>query len=157
MKNFNRVFVGLLLAFGLMAVVSMSHAAGIAISPKQTFELSYTTTVSTVTPVPSSTSAAAYSPGAVYEVIQSTGASGEYFEMYDSSVTTSINCGQITSQLPAGQTMLSARLIFSSTTANTITRFDPPLAFMNGLVVCDSAVTGQTSVTYELGRGLSGQ
>lgn len=158
MKNFNRLFVGLLLAFGLMGIVSLSQGA-VPRSPKEVYVLSYTTTISTVTPAISTfgVTTAAFQPGAVYQVTLSTqGANtlvvgSDFFQMYDStgSVTT---CGA----LPTGSTYLGSRVIFASATVTNVV-FDPPLLFHNGLVVCNSSVQDQASITYELGRGLSGQ
>lgn len=151
MKNLNKVIVGLFLGIvGIMGVAA--HASNVAMAPADAYMLSYTTTVSTVTPNVSTSAVAnaAYMPGAVYEVFQSTGASGEYVALYDTNTVSGITCGNLASAL-------TARIIFSSTTANTITRFDPPLLFANGLVACDSAVTGQSAITYRLGRGLAGE
>lgn len=160
MKNFDKLFSGLLLAFGLMCLASRLQATSAVVSPKNTFELSYTTTVSTVTPVIStfttaSNPNAAFQPGAVFEIFQSSGASGDYFQMFDSSSTVGITCGQFAS-FPGSAGMLGPRFLFGSTSAETVTKLDPPLEFFNGLVVCVSSTADQASVSYELGRGLSG-
>lgn len=160
MKTFNRLFGSILLAFGLVAMGSLAtRASVVARSPKEVYVLSYTTTVSTVTPAISSNAAtnAAFQPGAVYQLLFSTGAAGEYFEMYDSTGTVGISCGAPangSAQLLLGPRFMLPQLITSTTTSGVV--FDPPLVFHNGLVACDSAVTGQTSISYELGRGLSG-
>lgn len=155
MKNFNKLFGGLFLAVGLLAIGKPSMAAGYAVAPKETFVNVFSTTISTVTPAISSNAVAtaAFQPGAVYEVIQSSGAASQYFQMYDSTSTIGLTCGQTTNLVGS---LLGPRFIYGSTTANTVTRLDPPLVFHNGLIVCDSAATGITSITYELGRGLSG-
>lgn len=145
-----------LMALGVLCLTRQAEASVVARMPKEVFVSTYTTGLVQVTPSVSSlaVTAAQYQPGAVYQVIQASGAASEYFAMYDSSSTASIVCGQAP---PSPLQQLGPRLLFGSTTAETITTFDPPLIFHNGLVVCDSAVTGSASVTYELGRGLSGQ
>lgn len=157
MKNFNKLF---LLAFGLMVMVSVkSEASVVARMPKEVFVSTYTTGIVQITPAISTNAAstAAYMPGAVYQVILSSGASAEYYQLYDSTTSINIVCGQIPAVTAGIITYLGPRLLFGSTTANSVTTFDPPLVFHSGLQACDSAVTGQASVTYELGRGLSGQ
>lgn len=155
MKNYKAVFASLLLMASLIALVDHIQAASVAVAPKPSFLLSYTTTVSTVTPVISTNaSASPYAPGAVYQVILGTGAQVEFFEMYDATGTAGQTCG---GNLVNGVTALGPRIFFGTSTANGgMFRFDPPLEFQKGLIACDSAATGQTSITYELGRGLSG-
>lgn len=156
MKNFNKLFGGILLAFGLMMIASVnSKASVVARMPKEVFVSSYTTGLVQITPAVSTPIANnAFQPGAVYQVVLSSGANGEYFQMYDSTGSVGITCA---SGGGPAQTALTTHLFFSSTSANTNFVFDPPLMFHNGLTVCDSAATGQAAVTYELGRGLSGQ
>lgn len=159
MKNFNKLFGGILLAFGLMGLVSVSQATSSVVSPKTSFELSYTTTITTVTAIASTNAAtnAAFNPGAVYQVILATGTSGDYFQMYDSTAATNVTtCGQVTA-LTGTATLLGPRFYFGSTSQNSSTKIDPPIVFLNGLVVCVSSTADQASVTYELGRGISGQ
>lgn len=155
MKNLNKLVVGLFLGLGLMSLAKPSYA-NYAIAPKEVFTTKYSTTITTFTAVASTNTVAAnqYAPGAVYEVTLASGAASEYFQMYDSTGTFSIStCGVS----PDGTApFLGPRLLFGSTTAITQIKFDPPLVFHNGLVYCDSAATGQAAVTYELGRGLSG-
>jgi len=158
MKNFNRLFGGLILAFGLVAVVSLAQpvqASIVARSPKEVFLSSYTTGVVLVSPAISTNAVAnaAFMPGAVYQLILSSGAAGEYFQLYDSTSTAGITCGALSN---GAQQLNIGRFLFSSTTANVNFTFDPPIVFHNGLAVCDSAATGQAILTYELGRGLSG-
>jgi hypothetical protein len=148
----NRLIFGLLLGFGVVGLLNRTvYAVNPVVAPKDAYVLSYTTTVSTVTPNVSTNSVAnaAYMPGVVYQVFMSSGATSEYVMLYDTNTTSGITCGATTNAL-------TARIFFSSTSANTITRFDPPLHFFNGLVACDSAATGQSGITYEFGRGLSG-
>jgi hypothetical protein len=154
-KNLNKLIVGLFFGVGVLVMAKLSTAASVAIAPKENYVLSQTTAVTLVTPAVSTNAVtnASYMPGAVYEVDLASGAASEFIVMYDSANTTGITCGaggNVSSQI-------GARLFYGSTTANTLTRLDPPLVFHNGLVVCDSAVTGQAAITYELGRGLSGQ
>jgi len=155
MKNFNRLFSGLLLAFGLMTCLSLnSKASVVARMPKEVFVSTYTTGLVQITPAVSTPIANnAFQPGAVYQVVLSSGASGEYYQLYDSTGSVGITCA---SGGGPNQLFLGTHLFFSSTSANTVFTFDPPIIFHNGLTGCDSASTGQAAITYELGRGLSG-
>lgn len=165
-KSFNKLFFVLAAAFTCMAIRSVYGASGV-IGPKKVYTLAYTTTVTTITPTISSfgvVAAAQYAPGAVYQIIQGTTNAGglgvEYFMLYDSSFTqnvagNTITCGAYTG-LPTGVTALTPRMVYT-TSFTVVTRFDPPLLFTNGLVGCNSAVADAVSISYELGRGLSGQ
>lgn len=149
--------IGLLFGLFLGVVLARSsHAAAYAVSPKDTFVTPYSTTISTWIA----------GPGAVYEVTLATGASGEYIVLYDTSSTSGITIGTasgggstnvvgLAGFIPPGPA-LSGRIYFSSTTQNTQIKYDPPLQFFNGLAVGDSANTGSATITYEVGRGLSG-
>jgi len=147
-----------LMAFGLLIMTShRAEAASGVRAPKEVFVSSYTTGAILVTPAISTNAvaAAAYMPGAVYQVILSSGAASEYEVLFDSG-----NCAGITATWAVGgptATLLAPRLLYGSTTANTVITFDPPIRFDNGLCVIDSAATGSAAITYELGRGLSGQ
>lgn len=159
MKNMNKLFVGLLLVFGLMALASYnSNAVTVARSPKHSYLYSYSVAITSVTPftVLQATSTLQAQPGAVYELNLSTGTAGDYIILFDSipySAASLANNG--TANNNAYQ--LGPRFYFGSTTANTKITFDPPLEFYNGLMVIGSSNTEQASVTYEVGRGLSGQ
>jgi hypothetical protein len=160
MKNLMTKFGGLFLVLGCLMVSSNAHAVWYRGAPKEVFVSSYTTGAVQVTPsVSSSTALAAqYMPGAIYQVILSTGASSEYVVIYDTT-----NCIGLTATSPTGNTPaqtyqnLGPRFVYGSTSADTVLTFDPPLRFDMGLCVLDSATTGQYSITYELGRGISGQ
>lgn len=147
-----------LLALVCFLVSSQAHAGALPRSPKEVFVSSYTTGAVQVTPIISSNAAtsAAFMPGAVYQVLLGTGAASEFVVLVDTincfGITATMNSSGLT--LPAN--FLGPKLIFSSTTAATDYKFDPPLVFENGLCVVDSAVTGQYGITYELGRGLQG-
>lgn len=160
MKTFNKVFGGLILGFGVMATISLFSpvsASVVARAPKAVFVSSYTTGLVQIT-ANSSTSISGildYLPGAVYQVILGSGAPNEYFMLYDSTGTVGITCGNTTNG--ANQLQLGPKWVYSSTiTVTTPFVLDPPFVFHNGLVACDSASTGQAAVTYETGRGLSG-
>ena len=148
-----------LMVFGLLVMTHRAEAGVAARGPKEVFVSSYTTGAILVTPAISTnaTSAAAYMPGAVYQVVLSSGAASEFVVLVDSGNCTGITAPMLSSSLSTGSRFLSARLLFGSTTANTVTTFDPPVVFQNGLCMIDSAATGQAAITYELGRGLNGQ
>lgn len=155
MKNLKKLFSGILLVMGFSMV---AHAGSLPRSPKEVFVSSYTTGAIPVTPAISTNAVAgaAFMPGAVYEVVLSSGASGEYELLIDTANCIGVTAVMNASSLTAPANFLAARLLYGSTTANTDIKFDPPLIFENGLCVIDSAVTGQAQITYELGRGLSG-
>jgi len=150
-----------LMAFGLLLMAShRAEAVWYRGAPKEVFVSSYTTGGILVTPVMSTNAVAtaAFNPGAIYQVVLSTGASGEYELLVDTNTCSGITAILAVGNLPA-QTygMLGPRLFYSSTTAGTTYTFDPPIRFDQGLCIIDSAATGQASITYELGRGVSGQ
>lgn len=148
-----------LMAFVFLMMSNQAHAAWYKGTPKEVFVSSYTTGAIQVNPSISTNTAATaqYAPGAIYQVILSSGASSEFELLVDSANCTGITAGMLTSSLTAPATFLGPRLLYGSTTANTTVTFDPPLRFDTGLCIIDSAVTGQASITYELGRGISGQ
>lgn len=122
-----------------LGMAGRSEAAGATRGAKAVATLTYTTTVSTVS----------LGASVLYAVTLSTGASGEYVAFFDTSTATGI-----TSTLSTAP--LKTRVFFGSTTANTVVNFDPPLQFNNGIVAVDSAITGQSAITYERGRVVSG-
>lgn len=132
--------------FGLFLVsclVRPSHAA-VVVAPKPSISITYSTTVSTITA----------GPGAVYEITMSTGAAGEFVALFDTATASGGSPVAVTSQTTSN---LKVRLLFGSTTTSTQWRFDPPLIFYYGIQAVDSAASGQSEITYEEGRGLSGQ
>ena len=149
-----------LMAVGLLMMPHQAHAVWYRGAPKEVFVSSPTTGGIQLTPNISTnaTSNAAYNPGAIYQVILSSGAASEYIVMYDSTNCTGLATTTAIGNLPA-QTYgnLGPHLIYSSTTANTVVTFDPPIRFDQGLCFFDSATSGSASITYELGRGVSGQ
>lgn len=154
MKNFNKLFGSLFLAFGVMGMASLcSASSGGVRSPKQMFEQQYTIAISSVTPftVLESTSGIA-KPGAVYQLILSTGTAGDYVVLFDTSTATTLSIVGATPSVA----QMGPRYFYGSTSANTVITFDPPLIFFNGLMVGSSSSTDSFGVTYELGRGLSG-
>jgi hypothetical protein len=150
MKNFTKLFGGILLAF---VMASVSQAASLPRTPKETFVTPFSVAGSSVSASTWTAVDSRQFPGAVYQVVLSTGASGEYIVMFDSNVCTGLGPTTVPTA-PAQQ--VGPRLLFGSTSANSSTPFDPPLMFHNGLCVFDSAATGQASITWEPGRGLSG-
>jgi hypothetical protein len=152
-----------LLSFTLLAcgLLLMSHKAeaGIARSPKEVWVSSYTTGPMLVTPIVSTNAASAsqYSPGAIYQLTLSSGAASEYVVLFDSTSCTNLTATTAQGNLPTTNYQYIGRFLFGSTTANTVITLDPPIRFDQGLCVIDSAVTGSVMITYELGRGLSGQ
>jgi hypothetical protein len=151
MKNFNRLFVGLILAFGTVAVVQAT--VGVR-APKSSFTTPFSLSPSSVTTftVLESTPAVIKKPGAVYQVIMGTGASQEFLVMFDSNSALGITSTLTT----PNATQVGPRLFYNAISSNTVITFDPPLIFYNGLMVIDSAITGQATIVYEMGRDLSG-
>lgn len=128
------VIAGLLLGMTVMA------SAGGLTKPRKSALVNYTTTATLVH----------RGGGALYQVVLSTGASLEYMVAIDtvgasgwSATTTNL--------------LITPRLFYSSTSANSVYTFDPPLIYTNGLVIAGSAGTGQAMVTYESGRSIGGQ
>ena len=158
MKTLNKVVGGLLLAFGLTAVVCVnSRASVVARAPKHVYTLNYTTVISSVTPftVAQATTTLQPQPGAIYQLNLSTGASGDYLIFFD---TIPFSAGALTATGTANNVyQLGPRFYYGSTTANTQITFDPPLEFYNGLMVINSSTAEQAGISYEVGRGLSGQ
>ena len=155
MRTFNRWFMGSICVVVLMAMGSLSQAGSLPRAPKQTFETPFTSVQgSTVTGTTSTNSVTTTFPGAVYEVTLSSGASSEFIVMFDSNACQGLTPSSTGLTAPAKQ--LGARIFFSSTSANTQVAFDPPLLFTQGLCVYDSATTGHAAITFEEGRGLSG-
>lgn len=160
MKNMNKLFGGLLLAFGLgMFGVKVEASVGERM-PEPSSVIGFSTVISSITPftVVESTTVSPFQirkPGAVYQVNLSSGAAGDYCILYDTTTATGLLPPPTTGT--ANYTaQFGPRLMFGSTTANTTFTFDPPLLFLNGLMVgCSSASSGG-SVTYGVGRGISG-
>jgi hypothetical protein len=161
MNNVTKWFGGFFLALGLLALSSPAQAVWYKGTPKDVFVSSYTTGPLQITPAVSTAALAnnpnaAYMPGALYQVTLSSGAASEFIELFDSTFTIT-NCALAAGTQIANQNLVTPRLLYGSTTANTVFTFDPPIRFDWGLWMCDSAQTGQAGITYELGRGISGQ
>ena len=149
-----------LMAIGLMMVSPQVHAGWYKGSPKEVFISSYTTGSILVTPAVSTNAAsgAGYQPGAVYQVNLSSGAASEFELLIDTTNCTGVTAAMVTGNLPASAyQQIGPRFLYGSTTAGTVYTLDPPIRFDQGLCIIDSAVTGSAAITYELGRGLSGQ
>lgn len=152
MKNLSKLLGSLLLGVGILVMGSRAEATVGVRAPKAGAELSYTTVISSVTPftVLESTSGIT-KPGAVYQLILSTGVSGDYLVLFDTNSATGnvLGTGQLADQL-------GPRYFYSSTSANTVITFDPPLIFFNGLYAVNSAGTESAEIVYEVGRSLTG-
>lgn len=123
-----------------------AQAIGVAISPKATYVLTYTTTASTISATAST----------LYEVTLASGAASEYVAFFDTNTATGGGGTAITALTNSAASGFKTRVFFSTTTANTQVKFDPPLIFFYGIQVVDSAATGQSMITWEPGVG-SGQ
>lgn len=147
-----------LLAVGLFVVSRNAEAGSLPRTPKEVFVSTYTTGAVFIPPAisTSATGNAAYSPGAIYEVVLATGASAEFVLFVDTTSCVGVTAGMAPTALGNGATLALPRLYYGSTTAGTDYKFDPPVEFHNGLCAVGSAATGQFGVIYELGRGLSG-
>lgn len=128
----------IILGFGLVALFG---AAAYALGPVKPYVHSYSTTAGLV----------AAGGGAVYQVVLSTGASGEYVVLVDSGSATGVDVANATTQ----SKLLSSRLFYASTSASTVITFDPPIKFVNGLVIDGSAVTGQAAILYQKGDNIN--
>ncbi len=159
MKNMNKLFVGLLLAFGLLAV--RAEASVGERSPQTAISFGYTSAISSVTAftVTESTTVSPFimrKPGAVYQMVLSTAASGEYCILYDTTTATGLTTPAASVGASNYTAQLGPRIFFGSTSQNTVLTFDPPIIFFNGLMVGCSTTSAGGSITYSLGRGLSG-
>jgi hypothetical protein len=163
MKNLTKWFTSLFLGLGLLSLASPAHAGWYKGAPKEIFVSSYTTGAVQISPSVSTNTVilnpnAAFQPGAVYQIQLSSGAASEFMILVDSQGCAGITASMAPGTVPAQTyTTLTPHMLFSSTTANTVYTFDPPIRFDQGLCAIDSAATGQYGVVYELGRGVSGQ
>lgn len=155
MKNFKQLFASLLLTFVLLGL-SHRAEAGVVQSPKHMFTSGYTTQISSVTPFTVYQSTIGFAqPGAIYEIILSTGVAGDYVVLFD---TIPFNSSALTVTSGSNSSyQLGPKFFYGSTTANTVIRFDPPIIFYSGLMVSSSGSTESFGITYEEGRGISGQ
>jgi hypothetical protein len=156
MKYFNRIFVGLALSFALVAFVNtLGMSTNAARQAKASFTTPYSLSPSSVTTftVLESTPAVIKKPGAVYAVIMSTGALGEFLIMFDSNSASGITSTLRTPNV----TQLGPPIFYAGVSSNTVVVFDPPLKFNNGLMVIDSAITGQGTIIWEEGQGIGAQ
>jgi hypothetical protein len=158
MKNFNKLIGSLLLGIGLVAFVGHDGIASVGVrSPKEGAEVAFTTAVSSITSftVLESTSGI-MKGGAIYQLILSTGVAGDFLLLFDTnSALGNASAGVGNNVQNADQ--LGPRYMYSSTTANTVITFDPPLLFENGLFAINSGATESAEIIYEVGRSLSGQ
>jgi hypothetical protein len=91
----------------------------------------------------------------VYQVTLATGAAQDYCVLLDTNNTTGLTV-PVTAATTKWPAQLGPRLFFGSTTATTVINFDPPILFYNGLMAeCSDANVG-AAITFEIGRGLSG-
>lgn len=149
-----------LVAIGLAVWIGRAEATVGVRSPKESVLFGYSTAISSVTSftVLESTTTSPFvirKPGAVYQVILSSGVANDFCVLYDTSTAVGLTPPTL------GVTNLTAqfgpRLIFGSTSQSTTYTFDPPIIFFNGLMVGCTALQDGGFLTYEQGRGLSGQ
>lgn len=127
------------LSFGLvLGMVAMANAGGLT-KPRKAYVHSYSTTAALVHA----------GPGAVYQIVMSTGAASEYIVLFDSGSATGIAVTDTSK-------MITPRIFYANTASNTVVGFDPPLLYINGLAIDASAATGQAAITYESGRAIGG-
>lgn len=132
-----------LISFGLVvlgfALLSVkAEAAGAARSPKGSMTVAYTTTVSS----PSATAG----PVVVYSVVLSTGATGDFIALFDTSTVSGISSSLTTTGV------LKTRCMAGSTITTTMCNYDPPLQFNLGLAAVLSTSADHALITYEKGR-----
>jgi hypothetical protein len=125
-----KLLFSLVVAFGL-GLVNRAEAASARGEARTGTAVNYTTTVSSI-----STTAAM-----VYQVVLSTGASTEYVALHDAASSAALS-----------NTTLKTRVVYSSTTQNTVVTFDPPLQFNRGVYAVPSAATGQALIIFGKGR-----
>lgn len=128
-----------LLVVGFLAMAGRAEAAGAARGSKSAFALRYTTTVSTVS----------LQPATVYGVVLASGAASEFIALFNTN-----SAGAKTAN--TNDSTLMTRVLFSSTSANTVVAFDPPMYFSSGVMVGDSAVTGLSTIIFEPGKNIAG-
>lgn len=119
-----------------------SEAAGPTRGAKGSYMLSYATTVSSPT--------ATAGPFVVYGVVVSTGASGDYVALFDSSTVTGLTFNSTTAGVFKG------RCYASTTTAATFCNYDPPLQFNLGLQAALSTANDHALIIFERGRVTQG-
>lgn len=134
------------LVFGLFLgshLTPSAQAVNPVVSPKPSGVLSYTTTASTFT----------IGPTVLYAVNLTTGATQEFVAIFDTNTATGYNGAgtAITSQTTSSASGFKFRVYYSSVTANTQYRFDPPLQLYYGLQAVDSAGSGAALFEYEQG------
>lgn len=164
MKNLNKLFSGLALAFGLLVVASCnSDASVVARGPKKSSSVNYTTAISSVTPftVLEATSTLMQKPGAVYQIILATGAASDFLVLYDTIPFSTTNLTASAANGAAAGVgipyQLGVRYFYSSTTANTVITFDPPMRFFFGLMAVNSSALDSAQIIWEPGGGITGQ
>lgn len=153
MKNLTKLFVGLLLVAG---VTSASHASVVARMPKAIATVGYTNVISSVTTMTLAAATSGYFfSGAIYELNLSSGTAGDFLVLVDSNNGTGYanGAGGSAQALLPGQ--IGPRFTFG-TTSSKVT-FDPPIFFEKGLMAIMSASIESVGITYEVGRGISGQ
>jgi hypothetical protein len=146
-----------LVAFALILVSGKAEAVGVARSPKHPFAFGYTTAITSVTlfTVLQSTTGIT-EPGAVYQVQLTSGVAQDFCVLYDTTTAVGLtpptlaNESNLTAQL-------GTRFLFGSTTQNTTFTLDPPWEFYTGLMVACTGAQDGGMLTFEVGRGLSGQ
>lgn len=123
---------------GLFVLCSNADAASPARGAKGSMTVNYTTTVSSP--------AATGGPLVIYSVIMSTGATGDYVALFDTSSVAGITAALTTTGV------LKTRCMAGSTITTTMCNYDPPLQFNLGLAAVLSTAADQATIVYERGR-----
>jgi hypothetical protein len=161
MKTLEKVLGSLILSIGflaLMVIWSGSASASVGVrAPKRVFTFGFTNAVSSVTTFTQFESTSGFSKaGAVYQVILGTGASTDYLVLLDSNTGVGYAAAGAGPGIGLLVGQIGPRLYFSSATQNSSFVFDPPLLFTNGLMAIMSSAVDTAGISWEEGRGLSG-
>jgi len=119
-----------------LAWVGTSHAASAARGAKQSLAINYTTAVSTV---------ALNADVVIYGVVMSTGATGDFVALFDTTTAAGISSGVQSS-------VLKTRCMAGSASVTTMCLYDPPLQFSQGGMAVLSTANDAALIVYEPGR-----
>lgn len=127
------------LAFGLLAA-GVSEAANPTRGAKTVGTISYTASASSMSIV---------GPVVIYSVVMSTGATGDYVALFDTSTLTGMTAGNVGGGY-------KTRCMAGSTITTTMCNYDPPLQFNLGFGGILSTLSASAMVIYEKGRVTQG-